>query len=355
MKLSFTSCQAVSWDVFYVRGSRDDADPFAPFSRVLQYARGQQREGRDWAYDDYPFASNDMTLYRWDKIDACILCVLGEPGLVVSADREFEDEHLIAPDRAWQEGLRLGRLTRIRQIGGELYAAGEGGQTYRRADGAWEPLDPSFFRPKIDPNWQLEFIPADWIAKRMSVTSYIAQHPAIADSWADRLVEVYRDDLIYGINGPHEEAIYICGKDGLLAVRTDDGGFQRLPLGTEARLLDIAVMDEERILVCGEQSLLIGNHRNGFKPATSVTSDLTFRRMAVFGGKVYLAAADGRRSGLYVFDDGRIEKVKTGLSREIGSLAWLSATDEMLLAVGHKEIVRFDGKTWDRVDFPGNN
>lgn len=73
MKLSFTCCQAVSWDVFYVCGCRDDAEPFAPFSAVLQYARGQQREGRDWAFDEYPFVVSDMSLFFWDKVDARIL------------------------------------------------------------------------------------------------------------------------------------------------------------------------------------------------------------------------------------------------------------------------------------------
>ncbi|MBP1853428.1 hypothetical protein [Rhizobium halophytocola] len=279
--------------------------------------------------------------------------MLDEPGLVASADPDFADEPLVDAGRSWQQGLRLGRLTRLRQIGDELYAAGEGGQTYRRAKGAWEPLDPAFFRPEIDPNWQLEFIPADWIAKGYSVTDYLAEHPDITDRWAERLTEVYRDDLIYGINGPHQNEVYVCGKDGLLAVRTDEGGFRRLPLETEARLLDIAVLDEDRILVCGEQVLLIGNHRDGFRPAARLPSDLTFRRMAVLAGKVYLAASGGS-GGLFVCDNGRLARVETSLDREIGGLSWLSATEDMLLAVGHKEIVRFDGKSWDRVRYPGN-
>lgn len=356
MKLSFTSCQAVSWDVFYLRGSRDDADAFAPFSRVLQYAKGQQGAGRDWAYDDYPFSSNDMTLFRWDKIDARILCVLGEPGIVVSADRDFNDEVMIDPSRTWQHGLRLGRMTRLRQIGSELYAAGEGGQTYLRAHGSWQPLDKAFFRPEIDPDWDQEFFPPDLRTQGKSKITYLLENPDVMDRHSQRTDEIYRDDLIYGINGPNENAIYICGKEGLLAVRTDENGFHRLPKPTENRLLDILPLDEERILICGEGILLIGNHRDGFRPAADVPHELTFRRMAKFGDKVYLAApgADGLRGGLYAYDGNSISKVSTGLPREIGGLSSLSSTDEMLLVIGHKEIVRFDGTTWDRVDYPGN-
>lgn len=356
MKLSFTNCQAVSWDVFYVRGSRDDADPFAPFSRVLQYAKGQQEAGRDWAYNDFAFGSNDMALFRWDKIDARILYVLGEPGLVVSPDREFDDEIMIDPTCTWQQGFRLGRMTRLRQIGNDLFAAGEGGQTYRRANGAWEPLDKAFFRPEIDPNWDNEFFPSDLRAQGKSKITYLLENPDVMDRHSQRTDEIFRDDLIYGINGFNENSIYICGKDGLLAVRTDETGFRRLQKATENRLLDILVLDEDRILICGEGILLIGNHRDGFRQAANFSHELTFRRMAKFGDNVYLAApgADGIRGGLYSYDGKSLSKVETGLPREIGGLSSLSATDEMLLVVGHKEIVRFDGRTWDRIEYPGN-
>ncbi|WP_128293460.1 hypothetical protein [Afifella aestuarii] len=357
MQLTFTSCQAVSWDVFYVRGSRDDADPFAPFSRVLQYAKGRQRGGYDWAYNDYPFASGDMTLFRWDEVGARILTVLGEPGVVASPDAEFAEERMVDPAFAWQEGLRLGRMTALRQIDGDLYAVGEGGQNYRRAGGAWPPLDRAFFRPEIDPDWDKEFFPSDLRQSGKSKITYLLEHPDIMTRHTERLVEVYRDDLIYGINGPSAEEIYICGKDGLLAVRTDEAGFRRLPQLTDNRLLDIAVLDAERIVVCGEEGeLFVGNHRHSFRPAATNGQGQIFRRMAVFGGRLYLAggSADGLPGGLFVLDGRRVKQVETGLDPEIGGLTWLSATDEMLLAVGHKEIVRFDGKRWDRVDYPGN-
>ncbi|WP_161974333.1 hypothetical protein, partial [Rhizobium deserti] len=345
-----------SWDVFYLRGSRDDAEAFAPFSRVLQYAKGQQDGGRDWAYDDYSFASNDMTLFHWDKIGARILCVLGEPGVVASADPDFPDEAMIDPSRIWQQGLRLGRMTRLRQIGDDLYAAGEGGQTYRRAGGAWEPLDRAFFRPEMDPDWDREFFPPGFLENGGDENEYLLAHPEIMRKRGELRTEIFRDDLVYGINGPNKDKIYICGKDGLLAVRTGEGGFRRLPEPTEQRLLDIALLDEERLVVCGEGILLVGNDRNGFRSAARIPEDLTLRRMAKFKDKLYLAAAsgDGARGGLFVYDGASVEKVDTGLAREIGGLSWVSATDEMLLAVGHKEIVRFDGKAWDRIEYPGN-
>ena len=208
----------------------------------------------------------------------------------------------------------------------------------------------------MDRHTDREFFPPGFLENGGNENKYSLDNPDILKRHTDRLVEVFRDDLIYDINGPDESTIYICGKDGLLAARTDQDGFRRLPELTEQRLLDIVVLDEERILVCGEGILLIGNHRDGFRQAANVSHELTFRRMATFGDKVYLAApgADGIRGGLYSYDGKSLSEVETGLPREIGGLSSLSATDEMLLVVGHKEIVRFDGKTWDRIDYPGN-
>lgn len=358
MRLSFTTCQAVSWDVFYVRASRDDARAFAPFSRVLQYAKGQQRGGRDWSYNDYAFASGDMTLFRWEKVGARILTVLGEPGLVASPDPEFGEERFIDPPRDWQARLRLGRLTRLRQIDGELYTVGEGGQNYRRTDGAWLPLDQGFFLPEIDPDWDSEFFPLGFREAGGDTNQYLLDNPGIMRRRTGRMIELEYDHLIYGVNGLHSDAIYICGKDGLLAVRTDETGFRRLPQLTQGRLLDIAVVDEDRIVVCGEDGgVFLGNHREGFNALPGRTPNQTFRRMAVFDGKIYLAAnsADQVSGGLFVLKEGRLAQVETGLEPEIGGLSWLSATDEMLLAVGHKDILRFDGTTWDRVIYPGND
>ena len=206
----------------------------------------------------------------------------------------------------------------LRVIGEGLYACGDGGQVYRRRGrGDWLHLDSRFLQPANTP-------------------------------FEDKLMMVQ-------IDGPSEDEIYICGYNGKMLFY-DGTSARRIDLGTDAHLVDILVEDERSIWICGSKGVLLrGNHRDGFAPVPGVTGQSLFNSMALFDDKLYLAASTGRPSGLFVYDYGFLRPVSTGLGPEIENPHTLTTRDGIMWAVSMKDMIRFDGTRWERIDFPGND
>ena len=76
--------------------------------------------------------------------------------------------------------------------------------------------------------------------------------------------------------------------------------------------------------------------------------------MTIYGGKPYLVSSLGSTRGLYTYEDGRLLKVATGLTPELTDVKHTDAGAGVLWAVRLKDILHFDGKTWERIDFPLN-
>ena len=111
----------------------------------------------------------------------------------------------------------------------------------------------------------------------------------------------------------------------------------------------------ERVWVCGRHgTLLSGNRREGFHPVAGVSQVASFSRMAMFGGHLYLGAYANPR-GLFVYDDGRMKRVRSGLKPDIEDVNMIEAVDDVLWVMGAKDLLRFDGDNWERIAFPGND
>ncbi|MEF2074933.1 hypothetical protein [Consotaella aegiceratis] len=124
-------------------------------------------------------------------------------------------------------------------------------------------------------------------------------------------------------------------------------------------LLAVLAESEERVWACGRNgNFLVGNHSSGFRTLDvlgGIDGWPEFNGMAMFQGKLYLSSyADPR--GLLVFDGRRMEQVRSGLTPDIEDVSAVSAVgDEVLWVMGSKDLLRFDGTRWERIDFPGND
>jgi hypothetical protein len=212
-------------------------------------------------------------------------------------------------------------------IGGALYACGDGGQVYRRTGGAlgagqWRQLDASLLE---------------------SPDAYAA---ALQRGPADR--KIYFD-----VNGPREDELYVVGNHGTI-LAWDGTAFTRLPRVTSAALTEVLVEDEDRVWICGRNgTLLRGNRRDGFQIAAVSGRRQLFLSMTKLDGKIHLGSG-ADPSGVFVYERGSLREVSSGLDPDIEDVHTVDSADGVLWVVGSKDVLRYDGQRWERIDHVDN-
>ncbi len=236
------------------------------------------------------------------------VAILDDPGIV---------EKIPGAGIASDDSKYYGRMENICGVGAGLFACGDGGQIYqRRASGEWICLAPELLQPPGVPAAEC--------------------------------------DMFSAIAGPSETDVYVVGRFGKI-LHWDGSSVRQLASPTRSGLVKICVESEERIWICGAGStLLVGNRKDGFTLAPGISGAHHFNSMTMYGGKPYLVSSLGSTRGLYTYEDGRLLKVATGLTPELEDVKHTDAGAGVLWAVGLKDVVRFDGKSWERIDFPFN-
>ena len=107
--------------------------------------------------------------------------------------------------------------------------------------------------------------------------------------------------------------------------------------------------------MCGSNgTLLLGNADEGFKSLSTVEDNQLFTSVCKYRDLIFLAS----NVGLYFYDPSQheqgINRVKTNLTPELQDANIVDSAGEVLWSIGPKDIARFDGKTWTRVDHPDN-
>ena len=292
----------------------EEYDVYAPFTRLAFYSYEEQR----WGSEAFEHRVQNIRLFKTADDRFARYCTLSAEGDVSILLDVTQSERIAGAGIESPDSRFYGRMRGLRVIGEGLYACGDGGQVYRRRGrGDWLHLDSRFLQPANTPV-------------------------------EDKLMMVQ-------IDGPSEDEIYICGYNGKMLFY-DGTSARRIDLGTDAHLVDILVEDERSIWICGSKGVLLrGNHRDGFAPVPGVTGQSLFNSMALFDDKLYLAASTGRPSGLFVYDYGFLRPVSTELDPEIENPHTLSTRGGIMWAVSMKDMIRFDGTRWERIDFPGND
>lgn len=213
-----------------------------------------------------------------------------------------------------------GELTCLRRIGGALFACGASGQVYRRdSHGAWAHFD-------------------EGVLERGSVEG------------SDLRVAA-------AIAGSSEEDLYVLvgefRTEGLVprVLHHDGKAWSRLDVPADQVLNDIHVEDEEHVYFCGMRStVLAGNHRRGFGPVVPGVGPHALMAVTLFRDTLFMAS----NYGIVRHDPmkRRLLKVRTELAREPGSMYTTTAAQGALWFMGQRELVRFDGEAWSRVELP---
>ncbi|WP_156467544.1 hypothetical protein [Methylobacterium sp. Leaf102] len=111
------------------------------------------------------------------------------------------------------------------------------------------------------------------------------------------------------------------------------------------------IENDDDVLVCGRDgTLLRGSAAIGFH-AVPCETDAMFSKMVKFSGKIYLSSYATPR-GVFVYDGTSVRRVYSGLQPELEDVHTVDAGDDALWAIGSRDMARFDGKTWERIQVP---
>ena len=97
---------------------------------------------------------------------------------------------------------------------------------------------------------------------------------------------------------------------------------------------------------------MLGNAHDGFKSLSSVEDNQLFTSITLFNDKVYL----GSNLGPFVYDPNQpndgIRPLKTTLIPSLTDVNYVEAKDGVLWMIGSKDLARFDGTDWQRIEIP---
>jgi hypothetical protein len=323
---TFGTGYVVDTDHIYVVARADIYDPFERYTSLYRWCpeQGNGTIDRNWLYNNVDWRAVAVSVLVPEFGDDWWLVALSEDGEVALTGSGFQLEKIPGAGVHCDDAAGWGYLADIQQIGEHLYTAGYRGQVYKR------------------------FGPDDW----RHVDEGILQSKNVA---RDQVID------ISAVNGPHEQAIYVVGYQYTewyppRAFFFNGNKWREIELPSVAeRLTNIYVESEDRIWFCGSNgTLLLGNANDGFKSLSTVEDNQLFLSVCKFQDKMYL----GSNLGLFVYDpnkhDDGILPVRTTLKPELQDANIVDCAGDVLWSIGPKDIARFDGKTWTRIDHPDN-
>lgn len=260
------------------------------FSRMSFY-----RDGK-WSKHDLDWDVESVCCWKADPVALCALSSQGQVCIAATAGFTYEQ----IPSAGSYEGI--GATTFIRSISGSLFACGYHGQIYQRGPRRWLPIEKGLSERELDFN---------------------------------------------ALDGVSETDLYAVGLNGCI-VHWNGERCEELKSPTRANLERVRCVSAEEVYICGDGgTLLRGNHQEGFKVLSRQGEDLW--GLEVFQGEVYVASEER----LFLYRDGGLEPVDTGLSPEIDGYR-LDARDGVLWSFGVNDLAFYDGRKWTYVQHPDN-
>lgn len=281
------------------------------------------------------------TDYDWSVVSVCydplrdLRCVLSREGDVnIYGPGGDPDEtfHIREAGVFGSSAAGLGYVNRIRAIGGQLYVCGQSRQVWRT----------DFDGPHL--------MSCQWTdlagVMRQSPPPEVPDDPDLLDQWLDAHNAV---DFV-DVDGTSDADISVVGDE---VWHWEGCAWQQIVLPNDLPLNAIKVVSPSQVFLAGRGGLLVGNARDGFTTATSRTTGENFTSIEWFEGKLYLASP----VGLHFYDPEtrNIVRYPTRLAPELRDVHSLEARDDVLWSFGLKDVARFDGYAWVRVDHPDNS
>ncbi|MBB4254821.1 hypothetical protein [Rhizobium sp. BK008] len=346
--IEFTRACARSDDVVVINAVMTGSDVYAPESRIFRFEH-DARIGEQWYYDDFDFHMQDITLFSNPEIDATTdyLTYLSSEGDVYHAWWKGNFREKIPGAGTWVADAKgHGRMSAITQVGGKLYACGQGGQIYRRhGRDSWSLLTDRLLFDMASYQKKKEGRP------RTDDPDYL--------SWLrDFQKQAPKNISLNAIKGFSEDAIYLCGSEGPRPVLYFWDGSELHELKVyleEAALTGIHIEHVDSVWICGREGVLLhGSYARGFTPVNLRQQLNLFHMITPYRGKLILPSSV-RPGGLFELAPGTsdLRRFSPALPKLRGEyIFYAGAVGDVLWVVGQKDIFRFDGNEWERIEHP---
>ncbi len=334
-ELTFTAAAALSRDSFTIAASVAGAehDEFDNFCRLFRWENG------DWLCAELDQYAGSIITYQAPGWPQAGYVILGQTAQVIFLGPTTWSENILGGPG--DEEPVYGAATRMRSVGGTLFACGLGGQIYRREQEGWVDFSRLRHTPRPGPG------------RDRDGNYHTRERLLLADS-RFAFEDIASHDLT---------DYYACGlRDGFkgfLLYRGADGAWERLSFADDAQgLYQVLVEGPDDVWVAGMESLLLhGSRRTGFRQVPSEVPGVTLESLVRYQGVLYA----GGSTGLLRLVDGRLVACRTsrpvsivpGVGRpRVDDTQHLQVAGGMLWNFGYHGIQRFDGTTWEEITIP---
>ncbi len=377
--LEFIAGCAVDADIYYLAAAIGpgheyyDPDPGPP-SRMFIFGRTPQEE---WFHHDLQdFQVMSVQLVPEEEG--------GRPRRVLALDfqGQLEDYSRAGATIERVSGGAVG-LTRIRQLGGDLFCCGVHGMVYHRSASGWKQLPTHFPKPargtleddldSLDfDSWVesvahvFEFggvapLPTDPGEREAELCrKYVQTRAEIAEGLGRPAFMQLRADFdmasVNDLCGTGFTDLYAIGSDGLIA-HWNGLLWAHPEQVTTAELLHACRTEQGHFVIVGtEGTIVTGDISNGFKRLRhDVSEDVSFNSACQYKQQVYIGSEN---DGLYVYNlgSGAVEPLLAEIPDELrgAAIVDISSVGSVLWVLTPWDLLRFDGDWWQVIVHPDN-
>jgi hypothetical protein len=289
----FTDGYVVSKSYVLVAAKLNES-PEAYYSRCFYF------RNENWIHGDIKDAVHSVSYDNCS--DAAIW--LGRAGTITSTHPGNRHAETLA------DVARLGNVNRVRNIAGNFYICGYGGQVYHRVDGHWVHFDTGL------------------LVSRPNATSV---------------------DLL-DIDGSGPNDIYAVGTGGAI-FHYDGSQWSSIDSPTNVHLTGVKCVNMDEVYICGfHGTILRGNHL-GWEVLSSNDEVSNFYSLEYYANAVYLASAT--KLVKLVRDKLAVIVIDIDIGDAL-TFHRLHANDGVLWSFGTDHLLFFDGVQWRQVVHPDN-
>lgn len=317
------------------------SDIYEPASVLWQYAHSGAAAG----WDRREIAAHvERIVSVGSRQGYALLSSEGEVLLNVFSDLSVER---IIGAGTWIDGAKgYGRMLALCGDGDSFYASGNGGQVYvRHSPAEWELLTDKLL---YDPDAE----------SRLNQTAPLTTDPGFLEWLMESMSKRPRNIAFHDISVLNEDAIYMCGVDGTTPILCfwDGAELHELKIHiNEGALTGIFIENQDSVWVCGREGVLLhGSYARGFTPVNVRRQLNLFHMITPYRGKLALPSSV-RPGGLFELDPATsdLRRFSPALPKLRGDyIFYAGAVNDVLWVVGQKDIFRFDGNDWERIEHP---
>ena len=340
-KSELTRACAASEQSLLVSSVVESSDLYEPDSVVWKY----DRSGGVSQWEDRKVAAHvERIISSADSHDYVVMSSEGEVIFDVFSSGAIER---MTGAGTWIDGAKgHGRMLALARIEDTLYSSGNGGQTYVRSQpNQWRILTND---PLFDPDAHA----------RLSKAAPPTDDPRFLQWLMESRSKRPRNISFHDINGLSHDAIYLCGVEGIKPVLCfwDGSALHELKVHLEeAALTGIHIEHADSVWVCGREGVLLhGSYARGFTPVNLRQQLNLFHMITPYRGKLILPSSV-RPGGLFELAPGTsdLRRFSPALPKLRGEyIFYAGAVGDVLWVVGQKDIFRFDGNEWERIEHP---